>query len=95
MKPVSPRDSVCCDVEHGAVERLVRPVQLRAELYEHDDRVHGPLLRRDEERGRAFPVRMVAVAASLRQQFPFLLEGTDFYDGTHVVCNHTGLAGAF
>ena len=28
-------------------------------------------------------------AASLRARFPFLLEGTDFYDGTHVVCNHT------
>jgi hypothetical protein len=31
-----------------------------------------------------------AIAARLRARFPFMLEGTDFYDGTHVVCNHTG-----
>ena len=29
-----------------------------------------------------------ATAARLRKRFPFLLEGTDFYDGTHVVCNN-------
>ena len=28
-------------------------------------------------------------AAQLRKKFPWLLEGTDFYDGSHVVCNHT------
>ena len=27
-----------------------------------------------------------AKAKTLRQRLPFLLEGTDFYDGTHVVC---------
>ena len=30
-----------------------------------------------------------ASAAQLRRMFPWLLEGTDFYDGGHVVCNHT------
>lgn len=33
-----------------------------------------------------------ATAARLRGRFPFLLEGTDFYDGTHVVCNNNTLA---
>ena len=30
-----------------------------------------------------------ASAAKLRERFPWLLEGTDFYDGGRVVCNHT------
>jgi hypothetical protein len=30
-----------------------------------------------------------ASAAKLRARLPWLLEGTDFYDGGHVVCNHT------
>ena len=32
-----------------------------------------------------------ANAAALRKQLPFLLEGTDFYDGTHVVCSNASL----
>jgi len=35
-----------------------------------------------------------ATAALLRERFPFLLEGTDFYDGTHVVCNNATLSRA-
>ena len=30
-----------------------------------------------------------ASAATLRERFPWLLEGTDFYDGGHVICNRT------
>jgi hypothetical protein len=30
-----------------------------------------------------------ANAREMREKLPFLLEGTDFYDGTHVVCNDT------
>ena len=31
-------------------------------------------------------------AAKLRKRFPWLLEGTDFYDGGHVICNRTAAA---
>ena len=30
-----------------------------------------------------------ANAKAMRAKLPYLLEGTDFYDGTHVVCNGT------
>eukprot|EP00935_MAST-01C_sp_MAST-1C-sp1_P000831 g831.t1 len=33
-----------------------------------------------------------AIASQMRKQLPYLLEGTDFYDGTHVVCNSTAAA---
>jgi hypothetical protein len=27
----------------------------------------------------------------MRAKLPYLMEGTDFYDGTHVVCNDTAV----